>query len=388
MKDQNLLSAEVGVTAYLDCNATTPLDPEVKAVLLRYLEEEYGNAGSRTHEYGVRALQAVHKAREQVAGVVGAKQEEVVFTSGATEANNLAILGIAYHGEKTGRRHLVSTALEHKAVLEPLLLLKDRGFEITLVPPTQGGWVEPSAIKAALRPDTLLVSVMQVNNETGVQQPLDYICKELAGHLAYLHVDAAQGFGKALVALRNPRIDLISVSGHKIYAPKGVGALVVRRRGRERVPLTPLMVGGGQERGLRPGTVPVPLVAALGTAAELAVRKHDSRLERVRQLQKEALAAFMPLGIKRHGEPSLVLPHVLNVSFPGVDSEAVMVAWKGIAAVSNGAACTSHAYTASHVLQSMRLSDEDMQGVIRISWCHLTGAVDWSSMAQAVRRLM
>jgi len=371
-----------------DCNATTPLDPEVKAVLLRYLEEEYGNAGSRTHDYGARALQAVQRAREQVAAVVGAKRDEVIFTSGATEANNLAILGLAPYGEKTGRRHLVSTAIEHKAVLEPLQLLKERGFELTLVPPTPGGWVDPAAIRAAVRPDTLLVSVMHVNNETGVLQPLGEICRELADHLPYLHVDAAQGFGKELKALKSPRIDLMSVSGHKIYAPKGVGALVARRRGYERTPLSPLMVGGGQERGLRPGTVPVPLVAALGMAAELAVKNHAHRQKKVRQLQEEALAAFLPLGAISHGELTRSLPHVLNLSLPGVDSEAVMVAWKGLAAVSNGAACTSHSYSASHVLQAMQLPEESVRAAIRISWCHLTENVPWSEMAKAVQGLM
>lgn len=376
------------VTAYLDCNATTPLDPEVKAVLLRYLEEEYGNAGSRTHDYGARALQAVQRAREQVASVVGAKRDEMIFTSGATEANNLAILGLAPYGEKTGRRHLVSTAIEHKAVLEPLQLLKERGFEFTLVPPTQGGWVEPEAIRAAMRPDTLLVSVMHVNNETGVVQPLEDICRELADHLAYLHVDAAQGFGKELKALKNTRIDLMSVSGHKIYAPKGVGALMARRRGHERVPLSPLMVGGGQERGLRPGTVPVPLVAALGTAAELAVQNHAQREKKIRHLQQQALAAFLPLGPKRHGESARTLPHVLNISIPGVDSEAVMVAWKGLAAVSNGAACTSHSYDASHVLQAMQLPEENVRGAIRMSWCHLTESVPWDEMTELVKKLV
>lgn len=378
---------EVEVTAYLDCNATTPLDPEVRAVLLRHLDEEYGNAGSRTHDYGARALQAVQRARDQVASVVGAKRDEVVFTSGATEANNLAILGLAPHGEKTGRRHLVSTAIEHKAVLEPLALLKERGFEVTLVPPTLGGWVDPSAVRAALRPETLLVSVMHVNNETGVLQPLEEICRELTDHSAYLHVDAAQGFGKELVALKSTRIDMISVSGHKVYAPKGVGALVVRRRGFERIPLSPLMVGGGQERGLRPGTLPVPLVAALGVAAELAVRDHVNRQQWVGHIQQELLNAFLPLGARRHGDQERTLPHVLNISFPGVDSEAVMVAWKGLAAVSNGAACTSHSYSTSHVLQAMCLPEDAIRGAIRLSWCHLTNEVNWSALAHAVRRL-
>jgi cysteine desulfurase len=375
------------VTAYLDCNATTPMEPEVRDVVLRFMTEEFGNAGSRTHDYGVRAQQAVQRAREQVAAVLGAKRDEVLFTSGATESNNLAILGLAPHGERIGRRHIVSTAIEHKAVLEPLGVLRERGFEVTLVPPTAGGWVDPDAIRSALRPDTLLVSVMHANNETGVLQPLDEICRVLAGHPAYLHTDAAQGVGKELKALRNPRVDMVSISGHKIYGPKGVGALVARRRDFERVPLTPLMVGGGQERGMRPGTVAVPLVVGLGLAADLAVRHYDHRRRRVLEIREDALAAFRPLNARIHGDEERTLPHVLNVSFPGADSEAVMLAWKGFAAVSNGSACTSQSYALSHVLLAMGFPDANVRRAVRISWCHLTDHVEWAAMAAAIRRL-
>jgi cysteine desulfurase len=375
------------VTTYLDCNATTPVEPAVRDVVLRFMTEEFGNAGSRTHDYGARAQQAVQQAREQVATVLGAKRDEVLFTSGATESNNLAILGLAPHGERTGRRHIVSTAIEHKAVLEPLERLRERGFEVTLVPPTSGGWVDPEAVRSALRPDTLLVSVMHANNETGVLQPLDEICRMLTDHPAYLHTDAAQGFGKELKALRNPRVDLVSISGHKLYGPKGVGALVARRRNFERVPLTPLMVGGGQERGLRPGTIAVPLVVGLGLAAELTLRDYEHRRQRVLEIRKNALAAFAPLNAKIQGDEKRALPHVLNISFPGVDSEAVMLAWKGIAAVSNGSACTSQSYTLSHVLLAMGLPEADVRRAVRISWCHLTEHVDWAGMAAAIRRL-
>ena len=376
------------VTVYLDCNATTPMEAEVRDVVLRFMAEEFGNAGSRTHDFGVRAQQAVQQAREQVAAVLGAKRDEVLFTSGATESNNLAIFGLAPHGERAGRRHIVSTAIEHKAVLEPLERLRARGFEVTLVPPTPGGWVDPDAIRSALRSDTLLVSVMHANNETGVLQPLGEICRVLADHPAYLHTDAAQGFGKDLTALRHQRVDLISVSGHKIHGPKGVGALVVRRRGFERIPLTPLMVGGGQERGLRPGTIPVPLVVGLGFAAELSLREHESRSRRNLAVREEAMAAFKPLGVRLHGDPDCTMSHVLNVSFSGVDSEAIMLAWKGVAAVSNGAACTSQSYTLSHVLQAMKLPDDAIRGAVRISWCHLTPDVEWNELAEAIRRLM
>jgi cysteine desulfurase len=364
------------------------MEPEVRDAVLRFMAEEFGNAGSRTHDFGVRAQQAVQRAREQVATVLGAKRDEVLFTSGATESNNLAILGLAPHGERTGRRHIVSTAIEHKAVLEPLERLRERGFEVTLVPPTDGGWVDADAIRSALRPDTLLVSVMHVNNETGVMQPLDEICRVLTDHPAYLHTDAAQGFGKELKAIRNPRVDLISISGHKVYGPKGVGALIARRRNFERIPLTPLMVGGGQERGLRPGTVAVPLVVGLGLAAEVALRDYEGRRRQILQIREEALASFKSLNVTIHGDAERTLPHVLNISFPGVDSEAVMLAWKGLSAVSNGAACTSQSYTLSHVLLAMGFPDADVRRAVRISWCHLTGHVDWDGMVAAILRLI
>ncbi len=375
------------MTVYLDCAATTPIEPEVRDLVLYYMVEEFGNAGSRTHDFGARAKQAVERAREQVAAVVGAKRDEVVFTSGATESNNLATLGLAGYGQKAGRKHIVSTAIEHKAVLEPLEELKRRGFDVTLVPPTAGGWVEPDAVKAAIRPDTLLVSVMHVNNETGVVQPIADVAKLLQDHTAYFHVDAAQGFGKELEGLRNTRIDLISVSGHKIYAPKGVGALIARRRGYERVPLAPLMFGGGQERGLRPGTLPVPLIAGLGLTAEIAVRDARKRMEACRAFREQVLAALLPLGPVIHGDHARTMPHVLNVSFPGIDSEALMVAWKGLVAVSNGSACTSQSYEASHVLKAMKLPTELVPSALRLSWCHNSSSLNWHHLTDTIMRL-
>lgn len=372
---------------YLDCNATTPLDPVVREVLFRYLDKEYGNAGSRTHDYGTRAKVAVQKARDQVAAVVGAKREEVVFTSGATESNNLAILGLREHGEKTRRRHIVSTAIEHKAVLEPLEQLAAQGFDVTLLAPGAEGAVTAEAVRGALRPDTLLVSVMQVNNETGVVQPVEEIAAALQGHDAYLHVDAAQGFGKVLPALRLPRIELISVSAHKIYGPKGVGALVTRRRGYDRVPLTPLTFGGGQERGLRPGTQPVALIAALGEAAERAATDQVGREKRCRVIKAAALASLTAVGGELVGDQARTLPSTLNIRFPGLDSEALMVALKDLIAISNGSACTSSSYTPSHVLKAMGFDDTKANQCVRLSWCHLTSEVDWQAVAARIGEL-
>lgn len=372
---------------YLDCNATTPLDPAVREVLFHYLAEEYGNEGSRTHEYGSRAKQAVQKARDQVGAVVGAKRDEVIFTSGATESNNLAILGLAAHGLNHGKTHLIGTRIEHKAVLEPLEEMERRGFQVTWLTCDEQGRVQPDDLRQALRPETLLVSVMAANNETGVRQPLDQICDVLEGHEAYFHTDAAQTFGKDLEPLRKERIDLISVSGHKIFAPKGVGALVVRRRGYERVPLKPLVHGGGQERGLRPGTLPVALVAALGMAAEVAMKDREKRTKHCRNLKDAALEAFAALSPRVHGRQAETMDHVLNLAFPGIDSEALIVALKDLIAISNGSACTSSSYTPSHVIKAMGYGDDEANEAIRLSWCHLTPEVDWHAVAERVRGL-
>lgn len=372
---------------YLDCNATAPIEPGVREVLFRYLTEEFGNEGSRTHEYGARAKQAVQRARDQMAAIVGAKREEVIFTSGATESNNLAILGLREAARKTGRKHFITSTIEHKAVLEPFDALENDGFSITRLPVCTGGYVEPSAVAAALRPDTFFVSLMQTNNETGILQPLDEIAEVLDKHDAYFHTDAAQGFGKDMDTLLNPRIDMISVSGHKVFAPKGIGALIVRRRGYDKVPLTPLFFGGGQERGLRPGTLPVALIAALGESVELAVQDRLERHRRCAEIRAEALAAFKSLNPRYSGDANRVMPHVLNVAFSGLDSEALIVALKDLIAISNGSACTSSSYTPSHVLRAMGMTDDQANSCVRISWCHLTPNVDWSAVAKRIRSL-
>jgi len=351
--------------------------------VLRWLDEG-GNAGSRTHEYGRRARAAVERARDRVAAVVEASRGDVVFTSGATESNNLAILGLAAHGAATGRRHIVSTAVEHHAVLEPLGELERRGFDVTYVDPDEGGAIDAAAVRQALRPDTLLVSVMQVNNETGVVQPIDEIAALVDGIEAYVHVDAAQGFGKEIAALRHPRIDLISVSGHKIHAPQGIGALIVRRRDGSRPPLRPLAFGGGQERGYRPGTLPVPLIAGLGVAAELALDEHDVRTRACLDYRRRLLDGLAPLGPALNGDPQRSIAHIVNLSIPGVDAEAAIEAWQDLAAVSHGAACTTQRETCSHVLTAMGIPEAREAGALRLSWSHLTPFPDVGAMVRAV----
>jgi len=371
---------------YLDCAATTPLDPRVEAELVRYLREDFGNAGSRTHDYGRTARRAVEQARDQVAAVVRAARGEVIFTSGATESNNLALLGLQAFGDKSDRGHVVASSIEHHAVLEPVRMLADRGFDITLIEPEPGGWVDPDKVAAAVRDDTLVVSIMQVNNETGVLQPIGEIAERLATSEVLLHVDAAQGFGKELDSLRSPRIDLISISAHKLGGPKGVGALICRRRNGERPPISALLFGGGQELGMRPGTLPVPLIVALGRAAELALQDHGARWRAALELQTRLLEGLAPLNPRVHGERDRLLPYILSLSFPGLTSEGVIEAWAELVAVSDGAACTSQSYTCSHVLSAMGLPAECLDGTVRLSWCHLTERPDAAALVAALQR--
>ena len=381
------LEMNLGRPIYLDCNATTPVDPRVQAEVLTYMVQEFGNAGSRTHGYGQTAKERVNLARREVAEVVACQPEDVIFTSGATESDNLAVLGLAAHGELTAKRHIISSQIEHKAVLEPLEVLAKRGWAVTLLPPTAGGWIDPESVRAALRPDTLLVSIMSANNETGVIQPIEQIADVLSNHDAYFHVDGAQGFGKLIDQLRTQRVDLISVSGHKIFAPKGIGALVIRRRGYSRVPLQPLMYGGGQERGLRPGTLPVALVAGLGLASSLALHERDSRNRLVESMRRLATISLASLNIRLNGDANRLLATTLNFSVPGVDSEAAIVALKDLIAISNGSACTSQSYKPSYVLAAAGLPQSQIAGALRMSWSYMSPEVPWDEVSKRLARL-
>lgn len=372
---------------YLDYNSTAPLDERVFDAMRPFFLEDFGNAGSRTHSYGQRAKEAAEHAREDVAKLLGVRSDEVVFTSGATEANNLAILGLAAYGEATGRKHLLATAIEHKAVLEPVERLRASGFSVEFVPVTAGGYVEPDAVKERLRADTLLVSVMHANNETGVLQPVAEIARLLAGSATFFHVDAAQTFGKEVDALRSFPYDFLSISGHKIYGPKGIGALIARRRGGQKRPLTAIIVGGGQEMGLRPGTLPVPLVVGLGTAARLAGEEHLTRQADARRVKEEFLRGLAGVEHVLNGDLGRTQAHVANVRFPGVDSEALMLSLRETVAISNGAACTSASYSASHVLKAMGLTDDDVASSVRISWGPGVDSIPSAEIGEAIQSL-
>lgn len=355
------------MVAYLDVAATTRVDRRVADVVLHWMTEDFGNAGSRTHEYGARAKKAVQEARAFLAATVGAKTEEVIFTSGATESNNIALLGMAPYGEKHQRRHIIASAIEHKAVIEPLLHLQSKGFEVDFLEPGPSGRLTTEAVLEKLRPDTLLVSLMHVNNETGVIQPVAELAEALRKTPTFLHVDAAQGYGKIPQDLKAP-IDLISISGHKIGAPKGVGALVTRRRGWDKAPLEPIMFGGGQERKLRPGTLPVPLIMGLYEAAKIFQEGQERWKRDALAMRERMLTALAKTRFHINGDTDHSVPHILNVTFDGLNAEALIVRLKEQIAVATGSACTSASYTPSHVLKAMGLPEEVATNGLRFSW--------------------
>jgi cysteine desulfurase len=341
---------------YLDHNATTPCDPGVVRAMLPYFSEEFGNAASRTHAFGFRADAAVERARAQVAALVGADPREIVFTSGATEANNLALLGAAraQHRASGGKRdHVVSCRTEHRAVLDPCLALEREGFRVTLLGVDGDGLVDPERLRAALEPRTALVSIMHANNEIGVIQPIAQLSRIAAEAGVAFHCDAAQSAGALDVDVTRLGVEFLSLSAHKLYGPKGIGALVVRRRS-SRARIEPILHGGGHERGLRSGTLPVPLCVGFGAAAELALgaRAVDAaRHERLRERLLARLEASLS-NLVLNGHPSARLPGNLNLSFLGVEGEALLAALPELA-LSVGSACTSAKREPSHVLRAL-----------------------------------
>ena len=371
---------------YLDYNATTPLDRRVFEAMKEWYLGPPANSGSRTHVYGQRAKDAVEHARAQVAEVIDAKPEEIIFTSGATESNNLAIIGLAEHGESAGKKHILSTVIEHKAVLEPLQYLAKKGFEIELVPVCKGGYVDSQDVLRRVRRDTLLVSVMHANNETGIIQPVKELGESLNSYDVLFHIDAAQTFGKE-TDLASVEFDLLSASCHKIYGPQGIGVLVAKRRGNTRIPISCLVHGGGQERGLRPGTVPVALAVGFGTASKLAKLESHTRDEASKAFRKAFFNGLEKVEHVVNGDATRCQTHVANIRFPGVDSEALMLSLRASHALSNGSACTSESYSPSHVLIAMGLDEVEANESVRFSWGPGSHALTTIEVSLAVENL-
>ena len=355
-------------TQYLDFCATTPLDPRVLAVMTDIYTNHPGNADSRTHVFGTDTKGIVLKARKTLAEILKIDPNEIIFTSGATESDNTAILGLREVGEQTGRKHLITTAIEHKAVLRPMKFLADHGFEVDFVSPDESGRVKAEDVLSKVRSDTLLVSVMHVNNETGVIQPVMEIGQALKDTETLFHVDAAQSFGKLNDELRALPYDMLSLTAHKIHGPQGIGALVLKRKNYKRPPVKPMLYGGQQEYGFRPGTTPVAMVAGLAKAAEIMDKEYPAMVAGLLEQKQKLLAAFEGFRYQINGDPAYTLPNILNISFEGVDSESVFVALKENYAISSGSACTSGSYDPSYVLLAMGLEPQRISQALRISW--------------------
>jgi cysteine desulfurase len=370
---------------YLDYAATTPVDPVVATAMFACLTEsgDFGNASSATHVFGQRAAARVETARARVAALIGAEPDEITFTSGGTESNNLAILGLARANSDRGR-HVITARTEHKAVLDPCKRLEREGFSVTYLTPDRQGRIDPETIRAALRPDTVLVSIMHVNNEIGVIQDIGAIGALCRDRGVAFHTDAAQGAGKIRLDVRTLPIDFLSLNAHKIYGPKGVGALYVRRASRSL--LQPVTFGGGQERGLRPGTLATHQIVGFGVACELASTSLDAELTRITALRERLWEGFKTLGgVHLNGSEAPRVPGILNVSFEGVEGESLVTGLPDLA-ISTGSACNSASADPSYVLRALGRDTQLAQSSLRFSVGRFTKPADVDFALEAVRR--
>lgn len=357
---------------YLDYQATTPVDPRVLASMLPYFGEIFGNPQSSHHSFGAEAESAVKHAREQIASLIGAEASELVFTSGATESNNLALRGAADLLRQRGLCHVVTSQIEHKSVLEVCHYLEVRGFHVTYLPVRESGIVDPSEVQAALTGETGLVSIMAVNNEIGTIQPLSEIGRLCAERGILFHSDAAQAAGKIDLDVKGLNIDLLSLSAHKLYGPKGIGALYVRRR--PRIRLESLILGGGQESGIRSGTVPVPLCVGFGEACDLARTEFVAEQRRLVMLRERFLLGLRncDLRFELNGSLDRRIAGNLNLSFARIDAEALLLRLRETVAISSGAACTTGRLDPSHVLLALGITEERAESAIRIGFGRFT----------------
>lgn len=376
-------AASVGRPVYLDYQATTPTDPRVVEAMLPFFTEAFGNPHSRSHAFGSEAAAAVEAARRQVADLVGAEAREIVFTSGATESNNLAIKGAARFHRGRGRDGVVTCTTEHKCVLESVRRLEDEGFRVSRIGVGADGLIDLEALAAAVDDRTAVVSVMAVNNETGVMQPIAEIGALCRARGAMFHSDAAQAAGKMPLDVNAMQIDLMSLSAHKMYGPKGIGALYLRRRPRARI--NPEMDGGGQERGFRSGTLPAPLCVGFGAAAAVAAAERAAEAERLLGMRRrlwDRIRSGVP-DVRLNGHAERRIPGNLNLAFPGVDAEMLLARVRGLA-LSTGSACTSAAVEPSYVLRAMGLDADLAACSIRIGLGRGTTDADVAAAADAI----
>ncbi|KAL4784741.1 pyridoxal phosphate-dependent transferase [Aspergillus varians] len=369
---------------YLDAQATTPTDPRVLDTMLPFLTGIYGNPHSRTHAYGWESEKAVEQARGHIANLIGADAKEIIFTSGATESNNMSIKGVArFFGRSGKKKHVITSQTEHKCVLDSCRHLQDEGFDVTYLPVQSNGLINMEELEAALRPDTALVSIMAVNNEIGVVQPLAEIGKLCRSKKVFFHTDAAQAVGKIPLDVNKMQIDLLSISSHKIYGPKGIGACYVRRR--PRVRLDPLITGGGQERGLRSGTLAPHLVVGFGEACRIAAQDMEYDSKYITRLSKRLADGLLAMEhTSLNGDPDRRYPGCVNVSFAYVEGESLLMALNDIA-LSSGSACTSASLEPSYVLRALGSSDESAHSSIRFGIGRFTTEAEIDYVLKAVR---
>lgn len=351
---------------YLDHNATTPVDPRVLKEMLPYFTEVFGNAASIDHEFGHEAKLAVDKAREQIAKAINASPDEIIFTSGATESNNIALFGIAERYSDKGK-HIITCVTEHKAVLDCCKRLEQKGFSITYLSVDEFGLINLDDLKKAITPDTILISIMAANNEIGTTTPLEEIGKIAHSHGVLFHSDAAQAIGNIPIDVQKMNVDILSISGHKIYGPKGIGALY-RRKSNPRVNLNPVIYGGGQEKGIRSGTLNVPGIVGMGKAIEIAIKEMPSATKKYKTWSKYILDELGKNinGIQLNGHPTERLAHNINVSIPEIESRALIVLLKDVA-ISTGSACTTTTVEPSYVISALGFGEGRSHSAIRIS---------------------
>lgn len=376
------------MSVYLDYNASAPILPEVLETMIDAYKNTPGNADSRTHIYGTNAQKVVNNARTSIASILNISPTELIFTSGSTESNNTVILGIRDFAEKTGKKHIVTTAIEHKAILEPLHYLESLGFTVDYIRPNESGRVKTEDVLKKITEHTCLVSVMFVNSETGIIQPVDEIGAELKKRNVLFHVDATQALGKLNNQIRQLDYDLLSLASHKIGGPQGIGALVRKRNENyENPPVKQLMYGGGQERGFRPGTTPVALVAGFAKAAELCERALASHTEKCKQIKEDFFKAISPFSYEINGDPDYCLPSTVNVSIDGLDAEAAFLCLRDEYSFSNGSACNSSSHSLSYVLEAMGLDEKRKSEAIRLSWNGSTN-IDFSNFVSIVNSVI
>jgi len=374
---------------YMDYQATTPIDPRVLEAMIPYFTEKFGNPHSRTHLYGWESENGVEEAREKVADLVNANPKEIIFTSGATESNNIALKGVARFYKNQGKDHIITTAIEHKCILDSARHLEQEGFKITYLHSDSDGLISLEELENAITDRTSIVSVIALNNEIGVIQDLEAIGEICRRRGVFFHTDAAQAFGKIPLDVKAMKIDLMSISGHKIYGPKGVGALYIGRKPRVRI--QPLFSGGGQERGMRSGTLPTPLIVGLGKAAEIAKSEMEFELERVSRLSNRFIESMAEIPhVNLNGSRTKRYPGCLNFSFACIEGESMIGAIKNIA-VSSGSACTSASLEGSYVLRALGVDEELAHTSIRFGIGRFTEEKDIEiaieSVKNAVRKL-